>query len=201
MVIGGIGSGKSCLCYGILEYLHYFRPEIPIYVYGFPMENQDCLPGWINVCRTPNLPEKSIVLTDEAYILWHSRSSMSKTSRLMDKFAGLVRQKDILGIFVTQSLRKLDIGILSSAQLVLIKRVPYLQVQLDRYQLRPKLAEINKHFAKAREIGYNIQQCTYAICNTHDWEGMIQDSNFPPSFWCEELSKSWAGVKLTDGEE
>ena len=198
LIAGATGSGKSTLAYAILEFLHYDQPNRSIYVYGFPEEKVDILPEWIQPLDTLEFPEGSIVLVDEAYIQFHSRSSMSQKSKFMDMFAGLVRQKDILGIFISQTLRKIDVGILSSAQLILVKKISSFQVKMDRSEMRSFLSEVLQAFRDAEEKGYDPQHCVYAVSNEKDFEGLIVNSNGEPSFWSTSLSKAWSGVKLND---
>jgi len=196
LIAGTTGSGKSTLAYAILEYLHYDQPNREIYVYGFPEEKVNILPEWIKPLDTLEFPEGSIVLVDEAYIQFHSRSSMSQKSKFMDMFAGLVRQKDILGIFISQTLRKIDVGILSAAQLILVKKISSFQVKMDRSEMRSFLSEVLQAFKDAEAKGYDPQHCVYAISNEKDFEGLIVNSNSEPSFWSTSLSKAWSGVKL-----
>ncbi len=195
---GGIGSGKSCLAYGILEYLSVISPNRRIFVYGFPQGKQDKLPIWIRTITNMEFPEDSIVLVDEAYIQFHSRSSGTNVNKFIDLFTGLVRQKNIFCIFISQSFRKLDIGILTSAQLVMIKKPPILQVKMDRSELRHILSDSLQEFQSAHSSGLNIQSCTYVISNDEDYIGMLYNTNKPPSFWTDDLSKAWKGINLKD---
>lgn len=193
---GGTGSGKSTLSYALLEYLHYEYPQTPTYIYGFP-GSKELLPKWIQVWeKEDDFPENCCLLVDEAYLSFHSRNSQSSKNKFIDKFSGLVRQKSILGIFISQTLRKLELGLLTSAQLLLIKQVPYLQVELDRSQLRSKLKQVMAEYTKAIKAGWSPQKCVYTISNVAYYEGFIKNSNGIPSFWSEELSNSWSGVSL-----
>ncbi|RLB10377.1 MAG: hypothetical protein DRG27_03155 [Deltaproteobacteria bacterium] len=198
LIAGGIGSGKSCLAYGILEYMHVRYPRRKIAVFGFPEDKVKTLPDWIIPLYDDEFPDGSVVLIDEAYIQFHSRESMSERSKFIDLFSGLVRQKDIFGIFISQTFRKLDIGILSSAQLVLIKKPPLLQVKMDRSEIRNILTEALECFKQAAKKGYDPHKCVYAISNEKDFIGFIVNSNFPPTFWSEKLSKPYRGVKLSE---
>lgn len=218
LILGSEGSGKSNLGYGIAESLK--DSGRTIVVYGLPLEKAIYLPDWIKVCSSLDFPEESIVLADEAYINWHSRGSMSSPNKFMDLFSGLVRQKDILAIYITQFSRKLDIGLVSSPRVLLIKQPSLLQMRLDRSELRPILTEATKAFkglentaparSSARQLR-NITQrmkefgadtvvsprcliATYVVSDR--FEGMIENSNHSPSFWSEELSKAWKGVSL-----
>lgn len=221
LILGSEGSGKSNLGYGILESLKDTGRQIVIY--GLPLEKAIYLPDWAKVCNSLDFPEESIVLADEAYISWHSRGSMSATNKFMDLFSGLVRQKDILAIYISQFSRKLDIGLVSSPRVLLIKQPSLLQMRLDRSELRPIISDAHAAF-KSLEIGTQIPRgatsqvngikhrfsqlgadtavsprcliATYVIADR--FEGMIDMSNKSPSFWSEGLSKAWKGISLTE---
>lgn len=218
LIIGSEGSGKSVLAYGLLEGLK--KTGRIIVNYGFPLEKAPLLPDWIKVISTFDFPEEAIVLVDEAYLQFHSRDSMSGKSKFMDNFSGLVRQKDILALYLTQSTRKLDIGLVSAPRVLLIKQPSLLQMRLDRSELRPIIADAAKAFhelefqaekekdpkqvvairKRMSELGADTMvdpRClvaTYVVSNR--FEGLIDLSNTAPSFWSEELSKAWKGVSL-----
>jgi len=219
LILGSEGSGKSNLAYGILESLKDFGRKL--YVHGLPLEKQIYLPDWLNASSGMDFPENSIVLADEAHIMFYSRDSMSNANKYMDTFSGLVRQKDILAIYITQFARKLELGLVSAPRVLLIKQPSLLQMRLDRSALRPLLASATEAFKfiedtpappraasqlrqiekRMSELGSDTEvspRCliaTYVISNR--FEGMIDPSNYSPSFWSEELSKAWKGVSLT----
>ena len=192
LITGDIGSGKSCLAYAILEDMH-LKYKKPAYVFNFP--RPEILPPWIYNTTDPELPEDSIVVIDEAYIAFHSRNSMREESRFIDMFTGLVRQKGILAIFVTQTTRKLDRGVVASSQAFLIKKLTRMNVRLDRSEIKPILEEAHRAFSDLKDI--DPRKCTYALAG--DFEGLIKHSNTPPSFWTEDFSKAWKGVSLNEG--
>lgn len=222
LLLGGEGSGKSDLAYGILECLK--DGGRPLYVHGLPLQKQHLLPDYIKVSSGLDFPEEAIVLADEAHISYYSRNSMSDANKYIDTFAGLVRQKDILAIYITQFARKLELGLVSSPRVLLIKQPSLLQMRLDRSALRPILAAATAEFKKIEgappprgaadqlrkierqmsELGADTEvspRCliaTYVVSNKY--EGMIDPSNYSPSFWCEALSKAWKGVALA-GEQ
>lgn len=222
LVLGSEGSGKSNLACGILESLRDSGRKI--LVYGLPLEKALYLPDYMSVATGLDFPEDSIVLADEAYIQWHSRDSMRAPNKFMDVFSGLVRQKDILAIYVTQFSRKLDIGLVSAPRVLLIKEPSLLQMRLDRSELRPMIADAAAAFRKlqnsppprgfARELERLSKKpqmlgadtavsprsliATYVLSNR--FEGMIDGSNRSPSFWSEGLSKAWKGISLVEEE-
>lgn len=197
LILGDIRMGKSCLGYGILEAISNERPA---YVYGLPQEKHHLLPACIKPIDTLEFPEGSAVLCDEAYISFYSRQSFKDANKFMDLFAGIVGQKEILGIYITQLSRKLDIGIVSAAKLLLIKSPSLLQSKLDRSELRKILLEARNAFdyiipPDGVDSDDWERRATYAIAKR--FEGIIEESNTPPSFWTEELSRAYKGVPLS----
>lgn len=193
MVVGAPGSGKSCMCYAIVEELHRADPVRRCYVYGFPKEKVRLLPEWLSLAPSIEFPEDSIVLADEAYRSFYSRDAMSNPNKFMDVFSGLVRQKDILAFYVTQTTRKLDIGLVSGAQVLLVKRPSLLAVRLDRGELRTLLMSILEKF-RPFVLSGTWQANVYVLTDTY--EGMVENTSTPPSFWSEELSKPFKGVRM-----
>ena len=197
LILGGTGAGKSALGYSILE---TFQGQRQPCVYGFPIEKAPLLPDFIKLLTTVEFPEASVVLCDEAYISFYSRQAMSERNKFMDTLSGLARQKDILLIYITQSSRKLDVGLVAGAETLLIKRPSLLQIRLERGELRTILADAKVAFQRLQppasmELKAFQQRCTYVL--TDSFEGMVTMSNGLPSFWREELSKAWGGVSLS----
>lgn len=200
MIFGDIRSGKSCLAYALLEHLsmEYNRDA---YVYGLPREKAYLLPPSITpIYSLDDLAENSIVLFDEAYISFYSRMSSSNINKMMDTLAGLVGQKNILAIYITQQTRRLEIGIVSSVGWICCKKPSLLQSRFDRKELRGIIKEVYGAFNKlvppegTSKKDYQ-KRCTYVVSS--DFEGMIENSNTPPSFWSEDLSKAFEGVLLS----
>lgn len=201
LIVGSTGAGKSALAYSILEDLWDTRHA---FVYGLPLEKAHLLPDQIRLLTTLDFPEGAAVLCDEAYLSFYARQSMSQQNRFMDTLSGLARQKDLLLLYITQSSRKLDIGLVEGAGVLLIKRPSLLQIKLDRGALRGLLSEAKVAFKRLRpppgvSLADYQRQSTYIV--SEDFEGMVEQSNGVPSFWSPELSKAWAGVPLKGGPE
>ena len=74
LVLGKRGSGKSALGYRLLE---LFRHQLAPYVVGAPAQAKQLLPDWIGLAPAlEELPNKSMVLIDEAYLAYHARESL-----------------------------------------------------------------------------------------------------------------------------
>jgi hypothetical protein len=188
IILGRKRYGKSCLGYFILEMLHR-EQGMDCYVYGLPEEKTHLLPDFITPIYDLNLPEESAILLDEAYISFHARSAMSSTNKMMDTLAGLVGQKEIIALFITQQSRKLDIGIVSAADTLLFKMPSMLQAKFERPEIR-RLSE--SVYEKFKDVDGNKKIYTYVM--TDDFEGFV--TNPKPTFWTEELSKAFAGVEI-----
>ena len=195
LICGGVGSGKSVLAYGIAEQLHLYQPKRQVFVYNFPGD-PGILPTWVTPTNEEEFPEGSIVISDEAYFSFYSKDHANELNKFMDKFTGLVRQKGILVLFVTQTLRKLTLATVSGVQVLLVKRPDPMAVKLDRAQLRKLLEEALHAFRGLKEKDRLTATYVYAL----NFEGLIEDSNKPPSFWSEKVSKAWQGVRLERGK-
>ncbi|MDP2953145.1 MAG: hypothetical protein Q8O76_07510 [Chloroflexota bacterium] len=191
LIAGDIRVGKSTLAYGLMEAMHERAPGRPAHVFGFPAAKAHLLPDWITPVDDPEFPDDSIVIADEAYRRFYSRESMSDSNKLADQFAGLVGQKGIMAIYVTQTARKLEIALVSGAQVFLLKKPSRLMVLLDRSALRPLLSRAFDSFAASR---CPPAEATYIVSDP--FEGFLEYSNTPPSFWSEDLSRVWKGVAL-----
>lgn len=192
LIAGGIGSGKSCLGYSILEHLHATEPSRSIFVFNFPAAKASLLPDYITTIYSVEFPEGSIVLIDEAYLTFYSKDHANSINRFMDKFAGLVRQKNILAIFITQTTRKLVLATMSSIQLALLKCPDIMMTKFDRAELRKLWTLVLRAFRPLSSE--KRQRSTYVI--SLDYEGFVQESNSQPSFWNDGLSRVWRDVSL-----
>lgn len=130
LILGGRGKGKSALGYRLLELLRWVAN---IYVVGLPKEARKCLPEWIRmVASLEDVPPKSIVLVDEAYMFYHARSSMAAKAKAMSQLLNLSRHREQTLIFVTQESRQVDSNIASSANVIIFKKPGILQAEFDR---------------------------------------------------------------------
>ena len=192
IIAGGIGSGKSCLSYGILENYHLIKPGRALYVYNFPKKKANLLPEYIKPTSNAEFPEGAVVLADEAYFAFYAKDHSNELNRFMDQFSGLARQKDILTIFVTQSTRKLTLAAVSGVQAMLLKCPDIMMVRLDRPELRPMWKDVLEEF---RGVPVRERQAATHVVSM-DYEGLMVKSNRPPTFWSREISQAWEGVKI-----
>ncbi len=97
LILGARGSGKSVSGYKILEYL---RPIADVYVVALPRKARRLLPEWIgSVPRIEDVPPNSVVLIDESYTQFHSRTSSSHRARSLSNLINLSSQRGQTLIF------------------------------------------------------------------------------------------------------
>lgn len=130
VILGGRGKGKSALGYRLLEHLRWAANA---YVAGLPKDARKLLPDWIGMAASlEDVPPKSVVLVDEAYMPYHARSSMAAQARAMSQLVNLSRQREQTLIFVSQEARQIDRNIASSANVMIFKDLGMLQRQQSK---------------------------------------------------------------------
>ena len=185
LILGKRGSGKSALGYRLLELCRY---ALTPYVLGLPKQGQRLLPDWIGVATSlEDVPPKSIVLIDEAYLRYHSRESLAARSREMTRILNLCRQTEQTLIFVSQEARQVDRNIASSASVVVFKDLGILQIEFDR----PELARIATQAKQAFEaVKGDRRSWSYVYSPNADFMGLLE--NPLPTFWSNRLSRAFA---------
>jgi len=190
LILGHRGSGKSVLAYSILEYLHQKGRHKNLLVYNFP--KPDILPDFIQPIYDINFPENSAVLIDEAYIEFSARSAMSKKNKVIDMLNGLARQKDLLIIYITQDSTRIDINIIRSADVLMIKRLSKRQVEFERKEIKKILKSIKEKIDYLKDIDI-IKKSVYIDIDMPNlqFSGLIKNCITLPKFWNDNLSKAW----------
>lgn len=186
LIVGRRDSGKSALGYKLLEYLRW---KGQTYVVGLPQKARKLLPEWIGVIPSlEDIPPKSIVLIDESYNLFHSRSSASERARILSNLINLSRQREQTLIFVTQEARQIDKNIASSADIIIFKNPGIFQPEFERRELKKITEEARRMFAPINIKDRN--RWAYVYAPGSDFTGMVENSL--PSFWSPSLSKAYA---------
>ncbi len=207
IILGGRRKGKSVLGYGIIEALHNSM-GISAFVLGLPAEKERHLPNYVvRLQNIDKLKDGSAFLVDEAYKEFYSRQSMSKINKYVDTLVALSGQKQLKSLYITQHARRLEIGIVGGVDFILFKKPSLMQMKFDRHQFRKILEEVYDAFQNLTPPeGMSLEEyqkrCTYVV--SEDFVGMVENSNTPPTWWNEELSRAYAGVPIgyetvTDG--
>lgn len=226
LIVGGPGSGKSVMGYGLLEEIskQYGRRA---FVYGFPEGKSSLLPPFITLATAlGDLGQDSVALLDESYIKFYSRNSMSNENKAADVLAGLVRQYKMMLIFITQQSRKLDIGIVSSVHWIAVKKPSLLQMEFERPQIKKMMSKVYSSIDSLDNLprpakvdllraGSEIpplediedpkfddrfsQRCTYLLSD--HYKGLMINTNTAPEWWTEDISEAFSQVKPDEEED
>lgn len=207
MILGSRRKGKSVLGYGIIEELHK-TSGMPTFALGLPVDKERYLPSHIvRLQHLDRLKDCSALLVDEAYKEFYSRQSMSKINKYIDTLVALSGQKQLKSLYITQHARRLEIGIVGGVDFILFKKPSLMQMKFDRHQFRKILEEVYDAFQnlippEGMSLEEYQKRCTYIV--SEDFVGMVENSNTPPAWWNEELSRAYAGVPIgyetvTDG--
>lgn len=179
IILGARGSGKSALGIRILENINSIGKKV--YALGF---RKDRLPKWIfSVENIKEIPNNSFLLVDEAGIEFSSRSFMSSINKLLSDLLLISRHKNISIIFITQNSSNIEINTLRQADYLLLKPSSLLQLDFERKKIRDIYKEVGEKFKKYYDKG-----TTYIYSDLY--RGFVKNSL--PSFWTEDLSKSFA---------
>jgi len=187
LIIGKRGSGKSALAYRLLE---LYRYQLASFVVGAPDHARKLLPDWIGIAPTlEDLPPDCIALVDEAYMLYHSRRSMTQANKAMSQSLNLSRQRNQTVIIVSQEARQVDKNIASSASVVVFKELGILQQEFDRPELRKLMGQATEALAGTHG---DKRRWAHVFSPDADFLGLLP--NQLPSFWKPSLSRLYAGT-------
>ena len=185
LVVGKRGSGKSALAYRLLELFRYLADP---YVLGVPGQGRRILPDWIGMADDlAGAPHGSVVVVDEAYLLYHSRRSLTGQNRNMSQIINLSRQRRQTLVFVTPEARQLDRNISSAANVLIFKVPGMFQPEFDRPELNKVAAQAKEAF---RDIKGDKRGWSFVYSPDAEFAGLLENSL--PSFWSHNLSRIFA---------
>jgi hypothetical protein len=180
IILGGRGMGKSALGMRIVENVHA-KTNKRIHAMGF---NEEELPTWISSIKDiGEITNNSFVLLDESGINFSSRSSMSSVNKLLTELLLIARHKDVTIIFIAQNSSNIEVNVIRQADFLLLKKHSLLQLDFERKVIKELYEKIGNKFNKLDGKG-----ATYVYSS--NYEGIIK--NGIPSFWNEDLSKSFS---------
>jgi hypothetical protein len=190
LITGGRGKGKTALGYYILELAHNQGRKTAIF--NFPKQKRNILPGYMETLYDINkLPDDTVILIDEAAFNFNSRESMKKNNKLIGKLIGLCRQKAQVLVFISHNSRKLDPGIITDLDIVLLKKPSLLHIMMERIEFRALTQKADENLKnKGKEFTY---------CVSEDYRGLL--INPLPGFWTDDLSCAFKGINITEEEQ
>lgn len=187
VILGGRGEGKSAAGYQIAE---EFRYSLTPYIVGFPENKKNLLPGWMGIAqRLEDVPPGSIIIVDEAYLPYHSRAWQKSESKEICQLLNRSRQQNKTIIFIAQQGRQIDIDIVSSADVLVVKNPGMLQPKFDRPEFRDLLKEAQQAL---QSIEGDIRRWSYVSSKNASQPRLME--NDLPTFWTSKLGEAYADL-------
>ena len=189
LITGRRGAGKTALGTLLLEN----SPKKEAYFVGLASEYWQLLPEMItplplDMQGLENLPSEAAILIDEAMLWFYSRNSLKGMNKLISILVTEARHKGQLLIFISHSLRKLDVGIAIDADAIIFKEPSLLHSKFERKEILELVRQAKRAFDEIPPP----ERVKHAYLVSQDYEGMLEVEL--PSFWTEELSHAVAPV-------
>jgi hypothetical protein len=184
IVLGARGSGKTGLGLRLLE--NWAASGRKVCAMGF---QDSSLAPWIKVVSAiDEAPNGSAVLVDEGGMLFNSRDSMTKGSKLLSQLLFVSRHKDLSLLFISQNSANLEINAVRQADYLLLKPPSLLQNDFERGKIGKIYEQVGKDFTQLKAD----RGLLYVYSDK--FRGFA--SNQLPSFWGEGTSKAFAKTSL-----
>jgi energy-coupling factor transporter ATP-binding protein EcfA2 len=184
LIIGKRGSGKTSLGTKFLAWYHH-KTGRKCYGIGYGGAN---LPRWIRKAdKLEEIPNDSVVLIDEAAILFFSRESMKSMNKVLSKLMSVARHKNLTMILITQSSAMIDLNVLRLADVLLFKEPSLLQARFERKSLKDLFERSTKVF---KELD---QKVAHFYVYSDEFEGLVRYSL--PYFWNDSISRAFREFK------
>ena len=181
IILGAKGKGKSVIGMKLLENLKSNNKS----ALGFPKLH---LPLWITHIENMNeIQNNSHLLIDESGINFNSRESMSSINKLFSKMLFISRHKSLSITLVIQNSSNIDVNAIRQADYLILKPSALLQKDFERKKIQEIYNNVQDYFDRYK----NDKEIAYIYSD--QFIGFVK--NKLPSFWNENLSKSFAGFK------
>lgn len=183
---GGRRKGKTATGYLIVE----LAPTDKKFVLGLPESAWHLLPNSITPLALTEdvlqgLPNDSVFLIDEASLYLYAKEHKTSIAKVADENILKSSQRGQTFIFISHNLRKLYIGTVMEADMLIFKEPAYLQARSERPEIKPLMKEVGDAF---NQISPDLR-LMYAFVFSSRYTGMVETPL--PSFWIEELGLVW----------
>jgi len=180
LIVGKRGGGKTALG---MQFLAWFNHVARRRCYGIGY-NTAKLPRWIHKASyIEDIPNDSVVLVDEAAILFFSREAMTSMNKMLTKLMAIARHKNLSMVLITQSSALIEINVLRLADVLLLKEPSLLQARFERKALQDLFSAVAKTFKK---IDGSV---SHFYVYSDEFEGLMRYSL--PYFWNDSISRSF----------
>lgn len=193
VILGRKGMGKSALAYWLCEEISSKYNLLPV-VINLPRERQHLLPASYVIRGLNDVPKLSdaFIIIDEGTTMLPA--GQKKLEELVKGFVALSRQRNQIILFIFHASSDVGSRILRGVDTILLKEPSQRQIQhgsKDNWW-RELLSEAKGKFKALADMGANPKEFTFVDSEEPEFRGALR--NPLPSFWCDELSKAWAGV-------
>lgn len=186
VIMGARGTGKSALAHRIMEQIHNQKKvQGAILIPSAKGKRKNPLPPWVKwVANISELPEKAVVLIDEAAQFAHARRTQSAQAVDLDNLVSISRHRHQLIIFVSHHSRKLDLNLIHDSDRLLWKEPTEAHAMFERDELQMftlKALDFFATFPKKQRL-----KITY-VMNLHQLQ-FNYFLNGLPKWWSETIS-------------
>ncbi len=180
LIVGKRGSGKTALG---MQFLTWYNHSTRRRCYGIGYDTAK-LPRWIHKAKgIEEIPNDSVVLVDEAAILFFSREAMTSMNKMLTKLMTVARHKNLSMVLITQSSALIELNVLRLADVLLLKEPSLLQARFERKALQDIFIAVDKTFKKLSE------RVNHFYVYSDEFEGLVRYGL--PNFWNESISRAF----------
>lgn len=180
LIVGKRGSGKTALG---MQFLAWFNHVARRRCYGIGYEAAK-LPRWVHKAkRIEDIPNDSVVLIDEAAILFFSREAMTSMNKMLSKLMAIARHKNLSMVLISQSSALIEINVLRLADVLLLKQPSILQARFERKALQDIFITVKKTFKKLDD------RVSHFYVYSDEFEGLVRYKL--PYFWNDSISRAF----------
>lgn len=180
LIVGKRGSGKTALG---MQFLAWFNHVARRRCYGIGYDAAK-LPRWIKKVRNiEDIPNDSVVLIDEAAIMFFSREAMTSMNKMLTKLMVIARHKNLSMALITQSSALIEINVLRLADVLLFKEPSLLQARFERKALQDIFKTVTRTFRKLYD------RVSHFYVYSDEFEGLVRYGL--PYFWNDSISRAF----------
>ena len=191
IILGYVGKGKSGLAYYLAERL-IAETNFSGVVVNLPLNRAPLLPESFVVKTLEEVEycENSVVIIDEGTT---KLPAGNKLEELVKGYSSLCRQRNQVIILVFHSSRDAGSRILRGIGPIMIKEPSRRQIQFGSKDawMKNLLETAKEKFKTIKEMGNDVREFVFVDSEEPEYQGIMK--NPLPSFWCDDLSKAWAG--------
>jgi hypothetical protein len=180
LIAGKRGSGKTALG---MKFLEIFKKNTKRKLYALGFEHAKLPFGIRKADDIENIANNSVVLIDEGAVTFGSRDSMKTSNKQLGKIMAIARHKSLSLILIAQNSAMIDLNVLRLADTIILKEPSLLQAQFERKAIKDMYTKVSSYFKSLEE------RKSHFYVMDDEFEGVLKFSL--PSFWTEEISKSF----------